>query len=133
VQECHPITGKFRDQYKAFEQYGFFLRADVPLDKLADLFVSAQSSLPLHYPFLDFGNGRVVLGLEMCARSEWLDFADHASVLGGHALLEKAPDDFKQGTDVFGRDRPEWGIMHSLKNVLDPHHIFAPGRLPGKV
>jgi len=133
VQECHPIAGKFRNQYKTLEQYGFLLRADVPLDRLTDLFVSAQPSLPMHYPFLDFGNGRATLGLGVFAMSEWLDFADHASALGGHAFVEKAPDDFKQGADVFGRDRPEWRIMHRLKNVLDPQHIFTPGRLPGRV
>jgi FAD/FMN-containing dehydrogenase len=132
VQECHPIAGKFRDQYKTLDQYGFLLRADVPLDRLADLFVSVQPSLPKYYPFLDFGNGRVTLGLEMFAMSEWLDVADRASELGGHALVEKAPDDFKQEADVFGRDRSAWGIMHRLKNVLDPQHIFSPGRLPGK-
>jgi len=133
VQACQPIAGKFRDQYKTLEEYGFLLRADVPLDRLADLFASAQPFLPWHYPILDFGNGRVTLGLGMLAVSEWLDFADHASVLDGHALVEKAPDDFKQEADVFGRDRPEWGIMRRLKSVLDPHHIFSPGCLPGNV
>ena len=44
-------------------------------------------------------------------------------------MIEKAPEEFKQENDVFGRSRPEWGIMHRLKNVLDPENIFAPGRL----
>ena len=104
-----------------------------PLDRLLDLYASVHSSLPLHYPFLDFGNGRIALGLEALARDDWLDMVDHARELGGHALIERAPDKFKQENDVFGRPRPEWDILHRLKTVLDPKTIFAPGRLPGKV
>jgi FAD/FMN-containing dehydrogenase len=48
-------------------------------------------------------------------------------------MLEKAPLAFKEQNDVFGKSRPEWKIMHRIKAALDPHHIFAPGRLPGKV
>jgi FAD/FMN-containing dehydrogenase len=39
----------------------------------------------------------------------------------------------KKHNDVFGTTRPEWKIMHRIKAALDPHNIFAPGRLPGKV
>ncbi|MEK6195338.1 MAG: hypothetical protein N2F24_14055, partial [Deltaproteobacteria bacterium] len=58
---------------------------------------------------------------------------DLSAKLDGHALMERAPDDFKQNNDVFGQPRPEWRLMHTLKNVLDPGDIFAPGRLPGRV
>ena len=133
VQDCHPIAGRFSDPYETLHQFDFLLRADVPLDRLAEWFVSMQPSLPLHYPFLDFGNGRAILGLETLERTKWRDIADKALEMGGHALIEKAPEEFKQENDVFGRSRPEWGIMHRLKNVLDPENIFAPGRLPGKV
>jgi FAD/FMN-containing dehydrogenase len=92
-----------------------------------------QPSLRWHYPFLDFGNGRAILGLDTLEKTEWRHMADKASELGGHALVEKAPDEFKQENDVCGRPRPAWGIMHRLKNVLDPQNIFAPGRLPGKL
>jgi D-lactate dehydrogenase (cytochrome)/glycolate oxidase len=87
----------------------------------------------LHYPFLDFGNGRITLGLETLGRAEWLEIVDHADELGGHALLEKAPDEFRHQNDVFGRPRSEWGVIHRVKHVLDPNNIFSPGLLPGKV
>ena len=133
VQACHPITGNFSDHYKKLGQFNFLLRADVPLDRVVDFFVAVHPFLPLHYPFLDFGNGRLTLGVETLAKGEWGSIADRARELDGHALIEKAPVEFKQESDVFGRPRPEWRIMHRLKAALDPKNIFAPGCLPGKV
>ena len=52
--------------------------------------------------------------------------------LSGHLMLKKAPAEFKKNHDVFGPVRPEWKIMHKVKEALDPHQIFSPGRLPGK-
>jgi len=34
---------------------------------------------------------------------------------------------------VFGPPRPEWDLMHRVKDILDPKHVFAPGRMPGRV
>jgi glycolate oxidase FAD binding subunit len=133
MQDYDPIAGRFKGQYKALDEFDFLLRADVPLNRLMDLFVSMQSSLPVHRPFLDFGNGSVLLGLEKLTDAAWLDLADLSTKQDGHARIEKAPEDFKQDHDVFGRPRPEWRLMHTLKSVLDPGNIFAPGRLPGKV
>ena len=55
-----------------------------------------------------------------------------AQKAGGHVLLEGAPPDFKKDHDVFGPARAEWRLMHKLKDALDPHNLFAPGRLPGR-
>ncbi len=132
VQDYDPINGRFNEQYQVLDGFDFLLRANVPIDQLVDLFVAGQPSLPLHYPFLDLGNGRALLGLEKFANADWLNFADLSAERAGHAFLEKAPVEFKKENDVFGRPRPEWGIMHRLKNVLDPGHIFDPGGLPGK-
>jgi FAD/FMN-containing dehydrogenase len=34
---------------------------------------------------------------------------------------------------VFGPPQPEWSLMHRVKTILDPKHVFAPGRMPGRV
>jgi FAD/FMN-containing dehydrogenase len=34
---------------------------------------------------------------------------------------------------VFGPNRPEWKVMRRIKAILDPKHVFAPGRMPGRV
>ena len=62
----------------------------------------------------------------------WGAICDLGAQLGRHVVMEKAPDEFKQHNDVFGKRRPEWKIMHRIKAALDPHHIFARGRLPGR-
>ena len=133
VQEYDPAADRFSEQYSVIDRFDFQLRADVPLDQVDNLYGSLSSSLPFHFPFLDFGNGRIALGMAALTGAEWLDIVDQACSMGGHALIEKAPDEFKQENDVFGRSRPEWSIMHRLKSILDPHTIFAPGRLPGKL
>jgi FAD/FMN-containing dehydrogenase len=63
----------------------------------------------------------------------WSRLCDLGNQLGGHLIMEKAPVEFKNHHDVFGMARPEWKVMHRIKDALDPHHVFAPGRLPGKV
>jgi glycolate oxidase subunit GlcD len=133
MQNYDSIIGPFHAHYKELNRFNYLLRADVPLDQLMNFFVSARSSFSLHYPFLDFGNGRITLGLEEITNTAWLNVIDLSAKLDGHALMERAPDDFKQNNDVFGQPRPEWRLMHTLKNVLDPGNIFAPGRLPGRV
>ena len=132
TQHYEPATGPFNGHYKALDRFDFLLRADMPLDRLVTFFGSAQPSFSVHYPFLDFGNGRITLGLEEITDAAWLDLIDLSSKLGGHVLMEKALDVFKQHNDVFGRPRAEWRLMHTLKKVLDPGNIFAPGRLPGR-
>ena len=83
--------------------------------------------------FLDFGCGRILAGFEVMQADGWQQICDFGAKRGGHVLLEKAPVEFKKHNDVFGPARPEWKIMHRIKAALDPHNIFAPGRLPGKV
>ena len=82
---------------------------------------------------LDMGCGRIMSGLERVSDTDWTKLCRKAKQHGGHLLLEKAPEEFKQRHDVFGPQRSGWHVMHRVKNELDPHRLFAPGRLPGKV
>ena len=133
VKEYDSIEGRFTESYQLLEGFDFLLRADAPINQLADLFADFTPFLPRHYPFLDLGNGRVWVGLETMTGDNWLRLADLSAEQGGHAFMEKATGKFKKENDVFGRYRPEWDIMHRLKTVLDPGNIFSPGRLPGNV
>jgi FAD/FMN-containing dehydrogenase len=63
----------------------------------------------------------------------WPQLCEAGNQLGGHAVMEKAPDEFKKKNDVFGVARPEWKVMHRIKAALDPQQVFSPGRLPGKI
>lgn len=133
IIDYNVVSGPFNAHYKELDRFKFLMRVDVPLDQLMSMFVSARSFLSSHYSFLDFGNGRISLGLDELTDAVWLQIIDLSNRLNGHALVEKAPDSFKQNNDVFGLPGSAWPLMHTLKKVLDPGHIFAPGRLPGKV
>jgi FAD/FMN-containing dehydrogenase len=63
----------------------------------------------------------------------WAAIGQGLGELAGYAVLEKSPDEFKARNDVFGPLRPEWALMHRVKAILDPEHVFAPGRMPGRV
>lgn len=64
---------------------------------------------------------------------DWLRLSREASAAGGHALMDRAPDEFKREHDVFGPPRPEWRLSHRIKDILDPQHVFSPGAMPGRV
>jgi FAD/FMN-containing dehydrogenase len=82
---------------------------------------------------LDFGCGRVMAGIDDLSDEQWSLLCELALEHDGHILLEKAPDEFKKRNDVFGLPSSAWKVMHRIKAELDPHNLFAPGRLPGRV
>jgi len=82
---------------------------------------------------VDFGCGRVLAGSRDLNDASWHEIGQRLRGLAGHAVLEKSPYEFKARNDVFGPQRPEWDLMHRVKDILDPKHVFAPGRMPGRV
>jgi glycolate oxidase subunit GlcD len=125
--------GIFENVYRELAQSAFILRSDVPLDQVAGFAESLNNLLPKAKLFLDAGCGRILAGFEDLQDAIWSRICDLGNRLDGHVIIEKAPVDFKKRHDVFGTDRPEWKVMHRIKATLDPHNIFSPGRLPGKV
>jgi FAD/FMN-containing dehydrogenase len=126
------IEGKFGQPARALNQSRFALRADFPIDCVVEFYEAAKALISIRHALLDFGNGRMTAGVDEITDDAWHQMNEVAAELDGHVLLEKAPDDFRQNNDVFGRFRPEWEVMHTLKSVLDPGNVFTPGRLPGK-
>ena len=125
--------GIFKSIYADLAQSAFILRADLPLDGVVDFAESLDHRLSERDLFLDCGCGRVLAGFENMPDGTWSRLCDLGSQMGGHVVLEKAPDEFKKDHEVFGRARAEWKVMHRIKDALDPHHVFSPGRLPGKI
>jgi FAD/FMN-containing dehydrogenase len=130
----YPIVeGNFVDQYSQMAQSPYILRADFPLDRMAD-FINVLDDRPsLSKIFSDFGCGRLLAGLDGLSDDDWAHLCEKIEQHSGHGLLVKAPDDFRRRNDVFGRPRPEWKVMHRIKAAMDPDNIFSPGCLPGKV
>jgi hypothetical protein len=111
----------------------YVLRAGVAPDRTAAAARVLVQHAPAEHILLDFGSGRILAGLPSLTDDAWKRFCQHAAEQGGHVVLDQAPEEFKKGHDVFGFPRPEWKLMHRIKDVLDPKHLFAPGRLPGGV
>jgi D-lactate dehydrogenase (cytochrome) len=133
TQDFDVYDGQFGHLSHRLDRHAFILRADLPLANIAGFVKSANGRLTQSPLMLDLGCGRILSGLEHIDDNDWSQWCTRAKLSGGHVLLEKAPVEFKQRHDVFGLNRSDWKVMHRVKSELDPHRIFAPGRLPGKV
>ena len=130
----YPVhEGKFGEVYNRLSLSSYILRGDFLLKRVIDFIKALDDVLSVSQVFLDFGCGRILAGLAQLSDEQWNRICNLASENDGHVLLEKAPDDFKKRSDVFGLPNAAWKIMHRIKAELDPDNIFAPGRLPGKV
>jgi FAD/FMN-containing dehydrogenase len=131
--EDYPLVqGLFEDDEKALNGFAFLLRGDLPLDKVAPFVRETTPLLQADSLFVDFGCGRIRASLSDLSDETWERLCTLTGKMGGHVLLEKAEDAFKKRRDVFGPRRRAWTVMHKIKEALDPHNIFAPGRLPGR-
>jgi FAD/FMN-containing dehydrogenase len=132
-QDYSVQDGIFKDIYTELAQSSFILRGDLPLDQGVGFIQSLDKLLSEPKLFLDYGCGRIFAGFETMPDGMWDQLCDLGNQLGGHVVMEKATIEFKKHNDVFGFERPEWKVMHRIKDALDPHHIFAPGCMPGKI
>ncbi|MDP2862320.1 MAG: FAD-linked oxidase C-terminal domain-containing protein, partial [Desulfobacterales bacterium] len=123
--------GPFAEMFTAIAGHPYALRAGTPPDLVAaaSQFIARQG--PAVSILVDFGCGRILAGIDRMTDGSWKELCRQINELEGHVVLEKAPDEFKQRNDVFGPPRPEWNLMHRIKAILDPKHLFAPGRMPG--
>jgi FAD/FMN-containing dehydrogenase len=130
----YPVhEGRFGDVYEEMTRSPFILRADFPLDRVADFIKALDGRPALSRVFLDFGCGRILASLEAISNDDWKRICELIDQRDGHGLLLKAPDDFRKQNDVFGSPRSGWKVMYRIKAAMDPDNIFAPGCLPGKV
>jgi glycolate oxidase subunit GlcD len=130
----YPVhAGRFGDVYQEMGRSPFILRADFPLDQVADFIHALDGRPALSGMLLDFGCGRIWAGLDALGNDDWKRTCELIDQRDGHGLLVKAPDDFRRENDVFGSPRQEWNVMHRIKAAMDPEGVFAPGCLPGKV
>ena len=130
----YPLhDGRFGDVYEEMTRSPFILRADFPLNRVADFVRALDGGPALSRLLLDFGCGRVLASLDVISKDDWQHLCELVDQRDGHGLLVKAPDDFRKQNDVFGSPRSGWKVMHRIKAAMDPDHLFGPGSLPGKV
>jgi len=133
------IDGCFKDDFTEIAKAPYILKTGVAMEKIPDLIKGIQEIIGIKAQatqsawFLDFGCGRIFNTLDSLDTDQWASLSHRVYLLDGHAQLEKTPESFRLEHDVFGRVlRPEWAVMHKIKNALDPHSLFAPGRMPGR-
>jgi FAD/FMN-containing dehydrogenase len=132
--EQYPLLeGYLGSAFAALWAIPFTLQADVVISQGAD-FVSRLS--PIARPaelLLDAAHGRVYAGFDALTGEQWQKIDALAASCKGHCRLLKAPESFAGEHDLFGASRPEWRLSHLVKQALDPHKVFAPGALPGRI
>ncbi len=133
VKDYDLLAGPFGDVYQSLAACPFVLSMGGAADRTASTAQALSRRAAADHILADFGSGKVTAAATALNAETWQELNLYASRQGGHAILEKAPDEFKKGSDVFGSTQPEWNIMHRIKDILDPQHIFSPGRLPGRV
>ena len=131
-REYLPREGLLGEMFGILDQSAFLLRTDLPLDG-AIRFLSAQQEVLRGAVLLaDLGCGRITATMPVLTDDVWMRLCEVSSQGGGHTILENAPPSFKKRQDVFGPPQADWQVMHRIKAALDPHNVFAPGRLPGR-
>lgn len=127
------LDGPLGDDYDRLGELPFLLQVNLPADAAAAFLEKLAAIVAISAVVADMGCGRILAGSDELTGGAWQKIADIATALGGHAILEAAPAEFKADHDIFGPHRPDWKLMHRIKRALDPQGLFAPGRLPGRV
>jgi FAD/FMN-containing dehydrogenase len=126
------IDGPFGVLYSRIAERAFVFRAGVPADRAAEAARMLGRQAGRGPMLIDFGCGRILFGFWELEDAAWRGIGERMRALDGHVQIEKAPDEFKGRHDVFGPARPEWRLMHRVKEALDPRGVFCPGTMPGR-
>ena len=127
------VDGPFGVLYARIAGHPYVFRAGAPADRAAEAARMLGQQAGRGPQLVDFGFGRILFGCRELTDAAWCEIGQRMQAIDGHVALEKAPDEFKERNDVFGPSRPEWPLMHRVKDALDPQRIFAPGKMPGRV
>ncbi|MBU0968991.1 MAG: FAD-binding protein [Proteobacteria bacterium] len=127
------IDGCFKDEFNKFSNAPYAMKLGVATEKMLACVNEIKNRAGVSDWFLDFGCGRIWGSMDSLDKDQWSLLTHAVMSFDGHVQLDKALASFSSGQDVFGGvPRPEWALMHKIKNALDPHSVFAPGRMPGK-
>ncbi|MCU0563404.1 MAG: FAD-binding oxidoreductase [Desulfobacterales bacterium] len=126
------LDGPFGDLYDRIARHPFVVRAGVPADRAAEAAGLLRRRAGEGPMLIDYGFGRILFGAGELGDAVWPEVGERVRALDGHLQMEKAPDAFKGRHEVFGPARPEWRLMHRVKEALDPRGIFSPGTMPGR-
>jgi hypothetical protein len=130
--EYNPCVGPRAEIFDALYRRPFVLRADLPLDRIVGFLSDHADLLQKSALLADLGCGRITGSTGELVDEAWSRWNHAALAADGSVILQRAPEPFRRRHDVFGPARSDWPTMHKIKTALDPGHIFAPGRMPGR-
>ena len=128
---CWP--GPWADYVNPVWNRGVVMRIELPLDRVFAGAAMVEKRIEGAGCLFDFGQGRILAGVESLEHAAWEAVLEESASLGGWAMLAKAPRDFKQGRDIYGPRKPDWDLTGRVKQALDPGGVFSPGCLPGGI
>ena len=132
--EQYPVVeGFLAPSYGSIWDNPFVLQADVVIEKGADFVDQLSQNGKPSALLLDVAGGRIHAGFETLTGNQWTGIDGLTIKYKGHCKLLKASEEFASEHDLFGSSRPDWRLSHLIKNALDPHNVYAPGALPGRV
>jgi len=127
------IEGCFKKDFNKMVPAPYILKTGVETEKMVDVINAIKARTTPSEWFFDFGCGRIFCAMDTLEPDQWTSLTHDVMSCEGHVQMEKATESFRREQDVFGGiPRPEWAVMHRIKKALDPHSLFAPGRMPGK-
>lgn len=134
--EYPPLAGVCGAFFAVLHRGSYRLRVDLPANRLTAFLAGLQAATAGWQVLADLGCGRLTIALPELTAASWSQWCAAAGAQDGTVVLEALPenaaDEFLARHARGGPPREDWPLMHKIKTALDPHDIFAPGRLPGQ-
>lgn len=134
--EYPPLAGACAGFFEVLRRGSYRLRVDVPPNRIAAFLGELPAATDGTQLLADLGCGRLTVALPELSAARWSQWCTAAGAQDGTVVLEQLPahaaDDLRAPAGLCGPPRADWPLMHRIKAALDPHDIFAPGRLPGQ-
>jgi glycolate oxidase FAD binding subunit len=128
-RECDSLLAALRDFPLVVENALTFKANVLPARTVNFVERAAAGELAFH---AHAGNGIIVGHLAESsvdvARTRLDDLGRFAGDCAGNVVVLRCPSEWKSVVPVWGRPTPDRVLMRAVKNKLDPHRLFNPGR-----
>jgi glycolate oxidase FAD binding subunit len=123
--EDHALWAALRDY--PLLAFPFTFLVGVPSSRVAEF---VRLALPLVPRLLAHAGNGVVIGHagDSFTREQLLRLRSFAEGHGGSLVLQRCPDEWHKAEIIWGAERGDVALMRRVKQQLDPHGMFNPGK-----